>query len=397
MRIKLLFILCFLYHAGRTQQKVGYLLNSEVVRIPFEMVNQSMFVKVKLNEHRNLSFLVDTGSSFSVVFTDSLLQIPTQYKISAIRGFGKLDSIPAQVSAYNTLSMGALTSFGHQMLVVEKDKVGFQQFFDQPLHGIIGFDVLKNFDLEINFVTNKLILRKNSGMKKQNKKWVTIPFSISNNAMLVTAEITSNQQIHSLKLILDTGSELPLLLSEKYCPPNSHKTIIGLGFLGYASGWISTIDNLSVGGIKLTKLTASFPDSTSVTWNPKLPQQGNLGIQFLKRFRVFINFHEQYLQLRPVHKFLHEQPKFNRSGMAVMSRSNKICAYTVDEIVPGSPADKGGMLKGDRILSMKDTQCKDLTLQRINDYLFSEDPSLRIEVFRNNALKVIVLDLRGQK
>ena len=77
-----------------------------------------------------------------------------------------------------------------------------------------------------------------------------------------------------------------------------------------------------------------------------------------------------------------------------MSRSNKICAYTVDEIVPGSPADTGGMLKGDRILSMKDIQCKDLTLQRINDYLFSEDPSLRIEVFRNNVLKVIILDLR---
>lgn len=368
-------------------------MNSEVVRIPFTMVNQSMFVKVDLNEHKNLSFLIDTGSSFSVVFTDSLFQIPAQYKLSSIRGFGKLDSIPAQVSAYNTLSIGALTSYGHQMLVVEKDKVGFQQFFERPLHGIIGFDVLRNFDLEINFSSNKLILRKSMPFKKKSKKWVTIPFEISNNALLIPAIFTANNKTDSIQLILDTGSGLPLLLSQQFCPPNSLRTIIGLGFLGYASGWIGDVDELRIGDAKLKNLVASFPDSSSVKWNPKLPKRGNLGIQFLKQFRVIINFHEQYIQLKPIHRFLKETPEYNRSGMAIRRHEQLKCTYFVDEIVSGSAADKAGLLKGDRITRIDDTDCPSLTLGQINNFLFSQTSELKIEVVRQGKIKKVILDL----
>ena len=350
-------------------------------------------VKVNLNEHKNLSFLVDTGSSFSVVFTDSVFTLPTQYKLSSIRGFGKLDSIPAEVSAYNTLSLGALTSYGHQMLVVAKTDVGFQQFFDKPLHGIIGFDVLRNFDMEINFVRKKLILRKKMPAKKSGRKWNTIPFDVTSNALLVPATIIANQQTDSIQLILDTGSELPLLLSERYCPPQSLRTIIGLGFLGYTSGRIAQIEELKIGDVRLKQLTTSFPDSSSVKWNPNLPPRGNLGIQLLKHFRVIINFHEKYLQLKQVRQFSGDALEYNRSGMAIVSKSNSECSYYVDEIVSGSVAEKAGLLKGDRILSIKNTGCPDLTLNEIHNYLFSKTPSLRLEVFRKGKVEKITLDL----
>ena len=395
MRFKLFLLLCFSIQLAWCQQKVGYVLNAEVVRIPFQMVNQSMMVKVNLNEHKNLSFLVDTGSSFSVVFTDSVFTLPTQYQLSSIRGFGKLDSIPARVSAYNTLSLGALTSYGHQVLVVEKSDVGFQQFFDRPLHGIIGFDVLRNFDMEINFASKKLILRKSMPAKKKGKKWATIPFEIATNSILVPATISVNRQTDSIPLILDTGSELPLLLSERFCPPNTIRTIIGLGFLGYASGWIGQVDELTIGEVSLKQLTTSFPDSTSVRWNPKLPPRGNLGIQFLKQFRVIINFHENYLQLKHRHPFSGEDLKYNLSGMAIVSESNSGCAYYVDEIVSGSAAEKAGLLKGDRILSIKNTRCPSLTLDEIHNYLFNE-ATLKMEVLRNGKMEKVLLDLSEQ-
>ncbi|HEY5690790.1 MAG TPA: aspartyl protease family protein [Cyclobacteriaceae bacterium] len=398
MRYKLFLLLCFSFQLAWCQQKVGYVLNAEVVRIPFQMVNQSMMVKVNLNEHKNLSFIVDTGSSFSVVFTDSVFTLPTQYKLSSIRGFGKLDSIPAQVSAYNTLSLGALTSYGHQMLVVEKADIGFQQFFDKPLHGIIGFDVLRNFDMEINFVRKKLILRKHMQGKKSGKRWTTIPFDITTNALLVPATIKANQQTDSIQLILDTGSELPLLLSERYCPPISLRTIIGLGFLGYTSGRIGQIDELKIGKVSLKRLTTSFPDSASVKWNPKLPPRGNLGIQFLKQFRVIINFHEKYLQLKQIHPLSGDALEYNRSGMAIVSKSksNSNCAYYVDEIVAGSAAEKAGLLEGDRILSIKNIRCPDITLDEIHNYLFSKTSNLKMEVFRKGKVEKIVLDLSEQ-
>ncbi len=396
MRIILLLVLCFSCTPVWCQQKVGYVLNAEVVRIPFQMVNQSMFVKVNLNAYKNLSFLVDTGSSFSVVFTDSAFSIPTQYKLSSIRGFGKLDSIPAHVSAYNTLSLGALTSHGHQMLVVEKTKVGFQQFFDKPLHGIIGFDVLRNFALEINYASQKLIFRKRASAKKRGKKWVTIPLQISNNTLLVPASISINQQTDTIQLILDTGSELPLLLSENFRPPVSMRTIIGLGFLGYTSGWIGKVDQLKVGEVDLKKVVAAFPDSASVTWNSKLPQRGNLGIQFLKQFRMIINFQDNYMQLKHVNRFLRETPQFNRSGMAVRTNPKTDCAYFIDEIVPGSVAEKAGLRNDDRILGINNTRCPELTLNQIHNYLFGETSTLVIEILRKGKIELLSLDLSAE-
>ena len=395
MKYRILLFCCLFFNEGWSQLKVGYWLSSDVVRIPFEIVNHSIFVKVNLNKYRNLNFIVDTGSSFSVVFTDSLLRVPSQYKVSSIRGFGKLDSIPASISVFNTLSVGGLTSFGQQILVVDKNLVGFQQYFDRQLHGIIGLDILRNYDLEINFVTQKLIIRKKGIAEKKNNKWTRIPFEISKNGILLPAAISNHKLTeHPISLILDTGSELPLLLKERFCPPNSIQTIIGLGFLGYASGSIGSIATLKIGEIKVKDIIASFPDSTSVDWSHEFPQAGNLGIQFLNQFRVIINYNKSYLLLKPNHKKVSGSARFNRSGMAVRSSLNFPCAFYIDEIASNSPADKAGLKKGDQILSINKSPCPKLSLEIINDHLFSENPALPIEIYHEGAIRNVLLDLR---
>ena len=387
MKIKLLFCLQLIIQGCFGQPKMGYWLTSNVVKIPFELVNNSIFVKATLNEHTDLSFIIDTGSNYSVVFTDSILYLPTQNKSISIMGFGNADSLFAHISIDNSVKINGLTTTGKQLLVIEKNKIGLQQFYDRPIHGVIGLDILRRFDIEINFSSNKLILRQR-GKIKSSPRWKTIPFELTENSIIIPSTLTTaSNHREALYLLLDTGSELPLLLQERFCPDLSVPTIIGMGILGYASGRIAHIARVSIGELEIDNIITAFPDSASSRWNNELPQQGNLGIQFLRKHRTIINYNEGYIQLKPIRRLIHKPFQYNRSGIAVEVGTEDECSFYVSEVAPGSPAEDAGLLKGDKLIFIDRIPCSSLTLQKINDHLFTDKKdNLEITIMRGSTI-----------
>ncbi len=388
MKLKLLLFLQLVIQSGFCQPKMGYWLTSKVERIPFEIVNNSLFVEVTLNEYKNLSFIIDTGSNYSVVFTDSLLQLPTQSKSISIMGFGNIDSLSAHISIDNALTIKGLVTQGKQLLVIEKSKIGLQQFYDRPIHGVIGLDILRRFHTEINFSSNKLILRNESAKIKSSARWRKIPFQLTENAIIIPSSLSTAKGKEAIYLLLDTGSELPLLLQEKFCPDKSVPTIIGMGILGYASGRIGLIPKVSIGELEIDNIATAFPDSASSKWNSALPQQGNLGIQFLRKYRTIINYEEGYLQLKPIRRLIHAPFQYNRSGIAIEVGQEQECSFYISEVAPGSPAEDAGLLIGDKVILVDKIPCSSLTLQKIREHLFtSKKSNLEITIMRGSFIK----------
>jgi len=375
---------------------MGFWLTSKSVKIPFEIVNNSLFLKVNLNEYKGLSFIVDTGSNYSIVFTDSLIRLPTQNKSIAVLGFGSTDSLSAKVSIGNTLAIKGLVTQGKQLLAIEKSKIRLQQFYDRPIHGVIGLDMLRHYDVEINFQSGKLILKQDGLKPKSGKGWKRIPFELRNNALIVPARVSGKEdQDESIFLLLDTGSDMPLLLQQKFCPPESKSTIIGMGILGYASGKVGVIKKVTLGEFEINNISVAFPDSASSKWNSNLSQNGNLGFQFLKRYRVAIDYKEQYIWLKAVNKYAHRPFPYNRTGIAIETSGTGKCAYYISQVAPGSPAQIAGVLKDDKLMSISYTPCSSLTLRSINDYFFNTKISkLEITVQRGIQLITYKMDLR---
>jgi hypothetical protein len=333
-----------------------------------------------VNDHENLSFIVDTGSNYSIVFTDSLLQLPSLNKLISIQGFGSTDSIVAKVSIGNSVSISGLIAEGKQLLAIEKGKIRLQQFYDRPIHGVIGLDMLRHYDMEINFRSSRIILRKPGAKDKNNRRWKKLPFDLNNNALILPAIIsTSNYSSEPMSLVLDTGSDLPLLLQEQYCPTVSKPTIIGMGILGFASGRIGIIEKIKIGDLEIKNIITAFPDSASSRWNLFQPQQGNLGIQFLRRYRVIVNYKENYIQLKAINKLIDKAFHYNQTGIAIDVSGNDNCSYIVSQVAPDSPAAISGLMKGDKIISIGQTLCSNLSLEIINKYFFDNKIS-RLEI-----------------
>ncbi|MFZ1807236.1 MAG: PDZ domain-containing protein [Cyclobacteriaceae bacterium] len=390
MKLKLLLCLQLIIQGGFCQPKMGYWLTSNVVRVPFEIINNSLFVEVTLNEYEGLSFIIDTGSNYSVVFTDSTLHLHTQNKSIDIMGFGNADSLSAYISIDNSVALKGLVTQGKQLLVIEKNKIGLQQFYDRPIHGVIGLDILRQFDTEINFSSNKLIFRNNGAKIKSGSRWKKVPFHLTENAIIIPSSLSTIKSKESIYLLLDTGSELPLLLQERFCPDQSVPTIIGMGILGYASGRIGRISKINIGEFEIDNIPAAFPDSASSRWNIALPQQGNLGIQFLKKHRTIINYTQGYMQLKPIRRLVHKPFQYNHSGIAISVDDQTECSFYISEVAPSSPAEQAGLLRGDKIILINQTMCSKLTLQKISEYFFDDEISeLDITVMRDYTLKHI--------
>ncbi len=395
MRNVFFILLSLIAHHGMGQSKMGYWLTSKVVRIPFEIVNNSIVLQVKLNHYENLSFIVDTGSIHSAVFTDQIVRINVQQKSIAILGFGSTDSLFAKVSVGNSLSIGGLVSQGKQLLAIEKNQVKLQQFFDRPIHGIIGLDMLRHYDMKINFNAKRIILQRNSVKVKTSPKWKKLPFELQETALVVPATITKTEGANvSVSILLDTGSDLPLLLQERFCPPRSRPVIIGMGILGYTFGRIGVVKKVTLGDLEIDNIMTAFPDSTSSKWNSSLTQQGNLGIQLLRRYRVIVNYGEKYLQLRPSGKSASAPFPYNRTGIAVEAHEQEKCSYYISQIAPGSPAEASGLKTGDQLIHINKTQCSSLSFESINRHFFDTKASrLEIGVQREGSLITFRLDL----
>lgn len=166
-----------------------------------------------------------------------------------------------------------------------------------------------------------------------------------------------------------------------------------MGILGYASGRIGVIPKITIGDLEISDIATAFPDSASSKWNKDLPQQGNLGIQFLKKYRTVINYNEGYIYFKSIRKLRQAPFQFNRSGLAIEVGEKEECDFYISEVAPGSPAEEAGLMKGDKIVFVDRIPCSHLTLQKISEHIFAgKKDALEITIMREFTIRHVQLN-----
>ena len=152
MRIALFFLLFFLgQYTNRAQEGFQFLANQTQVEIPFQLINNLIFVPITVNGIE-LNFLLDTGSSQSLINASMLLSLETKMiedtmfivgtdgnKISSnlcIMKVGYKD----QEFEHNFAIKDLDEAFG-----VVKQESGVQ------IHGILGSDFLQKYKYVLDF------------------------------------------------------------------------------------------------------------------------------------------------------------------------------------------------------------------------------------------------------
>lgn len=327
------------------------------VEIPFRYENNFIVVRVNFNRSFPLKFIFDTGAEHSILtkreFAD-ILGIPSRKRFSLV-GADLQTIIFANLITGIHLEVENVVFRNQNMLVLEEDYFQFETLTGLNIHGILGADIFRHYIVEINYRTNRIKLTWPNYFKKPPARYYPVPIEVSKNKpYLHTSVVMGTGDTIGVKLLIDTGASLSLLLNTDTHPDlqKPEKTIvgnIGTGLGGFLEGFLGRIPLLHMGEYELDNIITNFQDLSEVADTSYFNgRNGIIGNVILSRFNLIIDYPREIMYLR-ANRGYKRKFKYDRSGMLLIAAGARLNKFVVQKVLPNSPAEEAGMQQGDVI------------------------------------------------
>ena len=402
-------------------------------KIKFELVNNLMVIPIEVNGTQ-LSFILDTGVTHPILFNladrDSIqLNNVSEFEI---RGLGNGDPIKALKSTNNAFRLGEIRNYSQQLYVVLDRSMNFSPSLGIPIHGIIGYDLFRDFVVEINYSRKRITFHNPATyIPKKKRKAATLPLTLVKRKAYLDGEVTleSGKDI-PVKLLVDTGSSDAVWLFDDpekglAIPERNYEDYLGRGLNGDIYGRRTKVDKVRIGHFELSDAKAAFPYMSSFPKKLYLEgRNGSLGAEILRRFNVIFDFRNRQVTLSKNNKFS-DPFHYNMSGIALQHNGMRFVAEQIGEyrggatidkrafgdikimvgnrtrlsLVPeivvsairvGSPADEAGLQEGDVILAVNGKKIHKYKLQEVLQ-MINDRPGKRIRVMIERQNRDITL------
>lgn len=420
-----------------SQQKFTIAGGKNTETVKFKLVNNLIILPVKVNGVQ-LSFILDSGVNKPILFnlteSDSL-EVKNIEEIF-LKGLGDGDPIKAFRSRGNLVAIEKAISVNQDIFIVLDQGINFSPRVGFPVHGIIGYDIFRDFVVEINYGGKSIKLHNPETYKYRNcDKCETLPIEVSQSKAFLTAdiEVEENKSI-TAKLLIDTGSSDALWLFENeekhlQIPDKSFEDFLGRGLSGSIFGSRTRVKSLRLGGFELNNAKAAFPDSLSIVHLKNFKNRdGSVGAEVLKRFNIIFDYSQgkvtlkkngnfkapfkynmsgveiQHNGLRLVREFegsfgnIFKDPNDTSGAIQIFTNKFKMQLYPLFEIAeirPNSPAELAGLRKGDILISVNRKPTYRYSLQEVSEYLNEADGKLvRLVVERDGKELIFSFELQ---
>ena len=387
-------------------------------KIHFKLVNNLIVIPVTVNGV-SLSFLLDTGVSKPIIF--NFFNLKEELSINKtelihIQGLGNDEPIEALRSSNNIVVVGEAVSLTQDLFAIIDSSINFMPSLGIPIHGIIGYDIFKDFVVEINYSRRFIKLYNPKRYdSKLSRKWRKLDLKFYNKKPIIEASVTVNNQVIPVNLLMDTGGSDALWLFENPAqslsiPPHTFDDFLGNGLSGTIFGKRTIVESFRLKDYQLNKVNVAFPDSSSIQ-KAKINtlRNGSLMGGVLHRFNWVFNYKSQWVAFRK-NKFFNTSFEYNKSGIVMqyagvrllktqtsspvkslnsntdpITQNSNTINFTstykfevvpelvISDIRPNSSADEAGLEIGDVVLSINNKNLSSLTLQKAIDQFYGAD------------------------
>lgn len=420
-------LLLFAYSVVTFGQSRFNLPRADSDKIRFQLIDNLIIVPVEVNGV-TLSFLFDTGVSKPILFnianidTLQINNVETVY----LRGLGGGEPVEALKSQNNLFKIGNAINFDQDIYVVFDSSINFTPRLGIPVHGIIGFDLFRDFTVEINYSSKYLRLHKpETFVYRKCRKCEQFNLSFYNNKPYINGTVKIGVENLPVKLLIDTGSSDALWLFEedslgmKPLNNNYFDDFLGKGLSGSVYGKRTKVKSFSLKSFVLKNVNVAFPDSTSISYARKHEERnGSISGEILKRFNIIMDYKNARITLKKNSKF--RSPfRYNKSGIVLEQNGIRVVkekyfekpfnnygksnegntiinftesfrlnlkpAFSIVELRKDSPAERAGLLIGDVILSINGKDTYNMKLQDLVEIFSDDDDKLiRLGIERGN-------------
>ena len=375
-----------------SQQQVGFTFDGGTRRmeIPFERYNNLVVIPVTIDDQITLKFILDTGVQ-NAILTNRLYGdvLGLEYdREVVIKGPGENDSIKVLVVDNMDMSIARIQGKNTPLVVLEQDFLKLSNNLGADVHGIIGYELFKQFVIEVDFNDNKIVFHDPARFRKRKyykrkKYYKRIPLSIERTKPYINARITQkNGSKENVKLMVDTGASHAVLLnpssSKRIDVPEKHiRSILGRGLGGEIYGLVGRIEELRFDKFEFNEVVTFYPDDDHYGYGLRSgSRNGTIGGELLTHFNYVIDYRDEYLYLQEGDGFDREF-EFDLSGLEMMSFGKDYDVIMVKYVREGSPAFEAGVRRGDILKSINGKDISGISLNYVNALLRSK-PGRRI-------------------
>ncbi len=363
------------------------------VTFNFKSSNNLIIIPVAINNSDTLNFILDTGVRYPII-----TELPFVNKLNlnylqpiSVKGLGEGEQLTAYRSGSNTINLDGLVAYDQEIHMVINENFQISHILGMPVHGLIGFNLFKDYVVKIDYSEHKITLIKPEYFDyKERERDIVLPLSFEQGKPFVTTSIVTDKNDEvPVKLLVDTGASDAIWLSTNSdsriaLPENHIETFLGRGLSGDLYGKKGRIGAIWVGPLVLYEPIVAFPDNDLVDQLiGKNDRNGTLGAEILRRFYITMDYPGKRLILRP-NGDLKDDFNYNMSGLEVTNPMPGLPIFLVSNIRKNSPAYYAGILENDQIISLNNTNNKSLTLNDINLLFQSQqDRRIKMTVLRN--------------
>ena len=362
--------------------------------VPFELVDNRIFVKVRLNGKGPFNFILDTGAD-AVVRPELAHSLGLKSEING-EGFGAGEK-PVLTGTTNVaeIQLGDVRIADEPFSVMSFADTP-HVFGSMPVDGVIGTPIFERLVVAIDYEHHQITLTLPERFQYHGRGTVvTFERTRDRNQPIIQGELDGV----SGKFGIDTGARSAVLLygpfieshhlRAKYAPKVAG--ITGWGFGGPVRSQVARAQSLKLGPVEARNLVVrlSLQRSGALT---STALAGLVGPDVLDQFNVIFDYSRRRIIFEKNSQF-GIPDTYDRSGMW-LGQDGKY--FEVMDLTPGGPAAQAGLRVGDRILAIDGHATDKLLLPNVRLQLRQSPPNkqLKLCVRSNSGPRTVVLTLR---
>lgn len=308
----------FLRYLGK-QGSLYVIAGESKTVVPFESVDGRPILKVKVNNGRNsLRFVLDTGSGMSVVSNETakklgLRTIARGGMARAVGGGGKFEIVYGFI---NALEIGSVR--------MENVPVYIRHFYDvkTPIDGYLGLSVISKFIASVDYGESMFTLRRPSSGNARDLWGVPINRSAvqplppgvleipvrTTSSGFLSGEVRLEGIERPLNFIIDTGATVSVVSEKLAVEEDLHNYVQPTRMRIYGAAGIADdvksllLPKVMLGTFTREQISAAVLDLEPVNETAGFTQNGILGGNYLRHFRVSFDFQRGLIRLEPLNK-----------------------------------------------------------------------------------------------
>jgi hypothetical protein len=359
------------------------------VKLPFTMEANHIILQVRLNGRAPIGFLVDTGDGHESINTP-------RAPAFGLSSYGNTASFGGGNLAQFSFASGATFTFPgielHNQHVDLLDQTGLEKALGVPLGGILGYDFLSRFIVEIDYEAKIITLYKPSAWH-YNGHGSVVPITFDDGIPFFEAQITVPTQpvIHAY-MCMDFGAADTMTFTSPFVRAHNLIQLAGtdtrtLKAAGLENQFFAQtnmrghIDTFRLGGLVAHSIPVSLSANTSGAYSDDT-FAGTVGEGIYTRYQVFLDYPHHRAIFEPTAKTSEPFPERKTFGLTLIANGDDLHIFLVAGIRIGSPAAKDGFQKGDIVSGIDDKPATTFTLAQLRDTLLREGETHKFEILR---------------